>query len=75
MSKVGVWDYLWQKPLVGVYNLGDNLGPVSSFTQSVDGILFHFKSLAINSRSFVFILLFFDIFLMPQLLAPICSSP
>lgn len=38
----------WQKYSVGVCKLEDNLGLGSSFTGGPDGILFHFKSLAIK---------------------------
>lgn len=38
----------WQKYSVGVCKLEDNLGLGSNFTGGADGILFHFKSLAIK---------------------------
>ena len=38
----------WQKYSVSVCKLEDNLGLGSSFTGGTDGILFHFKSLAIK---------------------------
>ena len=47
---------LWQNCSVGVCKLGDNLDLASNFTWGPDGILFHFKSLAINCGVSLFFL-------------------
>ena len=54
------WYYFGRKYSVSVCKLEDNLGLGSSFTGGTDGILFHFKSLAIKCCVPLFFLYYFN---------------